>query len=203
MRAGFIVCITAILLLSPFLQLTAIASTETNLTDYLELTGKGESMTPTIYPGDRVRVKLRLNETSTKVGFWNGSNPGDIIVYGTIAALAYIPKPSCMWICHRVIEKYERDGKWFFRTMGDNNPEPDPWEVPHYWVLGLVVEINHRNYSTSEPSDYSYKAPNQSILSSDVTDLQLIGELAIGIFLGLTFGFVITKVVEKKYTNRY
>ena len=150
-----------------------------------------------------MKVKLRLNETSTKVGFWNSSNPGDIIVYCAIAALAYIPPPKCMWICHRVIEKYERDGKWFFRTMGDNNLEPDPWEVPHYTVLGLVVEIYSHNHSKSGQDGYSYTAPSQFTLSSDMNDLELIGELAIGIFIGLTFGYVVMKVSEKKNNNRY
>jgi len=42
-----------------------------------------------------------------------------------------------------------------------------------------------------------------SISTLNYTDLELIGELAIGIFIGLTFGFIATKIAEKQCTNRY
>lgn len=41
----------------------------------------------------------------------------------------------------------------------------------------------------------------QSILSLNYIDLELIGELAIGIFIGLVFGFVATKLLEKQYNK--
>lgn len=191
------VWVAVTLLFSIFLPFIVTAPARAILTEYLNLTGQGESMIPTIYPGDKVKVKLRANGTSIKTGLKNSSNSGDLIVYGVIAALVYIPQPSRMFICHRVIEKYVKDGVWFFRTMGDNNPEPDPWEVPQYWVLGVVVQITHRNLSRSEPLDYSSDLPDRPIENPGSSHLLALGDLAVGILVGLSLGFVAAKIARK------
>lgn len=81
--------------------------------------------------------------------------------------------------------------------MGDNNPEPDPWEVPPYWVLGVVVQITHRNLSRSEPLDYSSDLPDRPIENPDSTHLLALGDLAVGILVGLSIGFVAAKIARK------
>jgi len=92
-------------------------------------------MHPTIMNGDRVQVKICDDGDLIKIG--------DIIVYGSIAALAYNPNLTSMWIAHSVIEKYQKNGTWYFRTKGDNNTHIDPWEVPEHWLTGIVVRVEH------------------------------------------------------------
>jgi len=178
-------------------QLTNVETICSNCKTGLQDNGVDACIRATIYPGDEVKVKLLANGTSIKTGLKNSSNSGDLIVYGVIAALAYIPQPSRMFICHRVIEKYVKDGVWFFRTMGDNNPEPDPWEVPPYWVLGVVVQITHRNLSRSEPLDYSSDLPDRPIENPGSAHLLALRDLAVGILVGLSIGFVAAKIARK------
>jgi len=79
-------------------------------------------MVPALADGDTLKVKLYVDGSLINVG--------DIIVYCTIATMAYDPNPDAMWIGHLVFEKYQKDGEWYFKTKGDNVPEADPWEVP-------------------------------------------------------------------------
>ena len=123
------------LLISQFFTATASS------TEYMQLTGRGSSMYPTIKEGDRLTIQLCTDG--------NLINIGDIIAYSTIATGK---SPDYMWIGHRVVDKYTKDGKWYFLTQGDNNSEADPWEVPEYWLLGIVVNIEHTETS-SVPTD--------------------------------------------------
>jgi hypothetical protein len=63
---------------------------------------------------------------------------GDIIVYGSIASLAWNPNPTSIWIAHRVTEKYVKDGGLCFRTKGDNkrsrgNISIFIAQIPFFW----------------------------------------------------------------------
>lgn len=147
-------------------------------TEYLCLTVNGDSMYPAIRDGDTVKVKLRVNGSSVKVG--------DIIVYCTIAAIAYNPRPKAMFIGHRVIRKYVKDGTWHFKTKGDNSAEADPWEVPQHFLLGVVVDVVHTNRQT-EPSTAPQQYSDRSAVSTVPDDLFL------GLVIGLLVGFVVSK----------
>lgn len=156
--------------------------------EYLYLTAGGESMTPTISRGQTIKVKIGYNGTIVKAGFLNSSQPGDLLVYGSIAATSHIPQPNAMWICHRVVDKYPKNGSWYFRTKGDNNPQIDPWEVPGHFVLGVVVEIGGISPTIS-------RQESQTTKSFDPTfSLDVLGDLAVGMVIGLTVGTVILKI---------
>jgi hypothetical protein len=105
----------------------------------------------------------------------------DIIVYGSIAALAYMPNPECIWIGHRVTEKYQKNGQWWFRTKGDNNPETDPWEVPYYWVTGIVINIEQTKPITTpeETPIEPTQTDSQTFLRIEIV-LPIAGSLSLG-----------------------
>jgi signal peptidase I len=111
---------------------------------YVYLTATGDSMFPTIAEGDVVKVKICIDGDIIKAGFQNSSQPGDIIVYCAGVAITYNSRLTNMWIGHRAIKKYMKNGEWYFKTKGDNNPKTDPWEVPEHFLLGVVVQILHR-----------------------------------------------------------
>lgn len=137
-----VVCIVlALFVLSLF-------TVEASSTQYMQLTGRGSSMYPTIKEGDRLTIQLCTDGSLINVG--------DIIAYSTIATGASL---DYMWIGHRVVDKYMKDGNWYFETKGDNNPEADPWEVPEYWLLGIVVNIEHTE-SSNVPTDTTSQMDN-------------------------------------------
>ncbi|MCS7140141.1 MAG: signal peptidase I [Candidatus Nezhaarchaeota archaeon] len=82
----------------------------------------GRSMIPTFHEGDVVLV-VGVKPSDIRVG--------DIIVY----------KVSDKLIIHRVIEISINDGKYFFRTKGDNNPVPDLNLVSEDQVVGRVFGV--------------------------------------------------------------
>jgi len=144
-------------------------------------------MPPTILDGDTVTVRFCNDGAAIKAGPINSSNPGDIIVYGVIAAMAYIPEPNCMWICHRAVSKYYRDGTWYFKTQGDDCSEPDKWEVPEYYILGVVVQITHNRRSAETRG-------NNGIPMANFYPLAVFFELLVGLMVGILFGFAFIKV---------
>lgn len=127
-------------------------------------------MVPALAEGDTVKVEVCVDGSLINIG--------DIIVYCTIATMAYNPNPNAMWIGHRVVRKYQRDGKWYFKTKGDNVPEPDPWEVPEHFLLGVVVGMTNANVQD--------RASNYSAWNVDYSAIyDFLFGLVIGIFLGL------------------
>jgi len=162
--------------------------------EFIYLTAGGKSMAPTISAGQTVKIKIGYDGAILKAGFQNSSHPGDIIVYGTIVALSHIPRPKSMWICHRVVEKYAKNGSWYFRTMGDNNPQIDPWKVPGHFVLGVVVEIGCLNPTISRQKGQTMKDLEPTF------SLNALGDLAVGIVFGLTVG-VITIEIHRYNTH--
>jgi len=85
-----------------------------------------ESMVPTLRVGDVVVVS-RVDVDSISTG------PD-----GTIIAFIRPEEPNDI-IVHRAYDKLTVSGRVYFRTMGDNNPSPDPWLVPADLVVGRVV----------------------------------------------------------------
>jgi len=77
------------------------------------------SMKPTLQVGDLLLVR---RYATPKIG--------DIIVFRS---------PLGYSIVHRVIEKYVASDRVSFKTKGDANPSPDPWDVPESDVEGVVV----------------------------------------------------------------
>ncbi len=91
------------------------------------------SMKPTLRIGDLIVVQgLDPNEINAAM-----APEGDIIVF-------YKPKgwrdPNDL-IVHRAINKTLTDGEWHFKTKGDANFGPDPWEVPEDYLIGKVVNL--------------------------------------------------------------
>jgi signal peptidase len=43
-------------------------------------------------------------------------------------------------LVHRIIERSETTEGMVFRTKGDANPVPDPWQLQGEYVIGIVVE---------------------------------------------------------------
>jgi signal peptidase I len=149
--------------------------------EHLYLTVRGDSMVPALTEGDTVKVKLGVDGSSIDVG--------DIIVYCTIATMAYNPNPDAMWIGHRVVEKYQRNGKWYFKTKGDNVPEPDPWEVPEHFLLGVVVGVTCMK---TKPSSYSHENLSVTI------DHMIIGEFFLGLVIGVLLRLAIIRHSRKR-----
>ncbi len=88
-----------------------------------------ESMVPTLQVGDLLVLQGSVNASKINAD----PETGDIIVFRN-------PRnPSGISIVHRAIYKTYREGLCFFKTKGDNNLGPDPWEVPENYVIGRVV----------------------------------------------------------------
>lgn len=78
------------------------------------------SMEKEIYAGDVVLIK-KCNANSVNVG--------DIVEY----------KMEGYTVIHRIIEKRQRNGRYFFVTKGDNNNAPDLEEVKEDQLIGKVI----------------------------------------------------------------
>jgi hypothetical protein len=167
--------LTSIVFLLPiFLAITTVQA-ETTKTKYIYLTSKGNYMAPTICDGDTVKVEICTNGALIHAGPKNSTHPGDIIVY---CAGAAVPEPKYMWMCGRAIKKYWKNGEWYFKTQLDNNPEPDAWEVPEHFLLGVVVEVIRRTDSQNKP-----------ILNQYIEDFNAL--TVVDFFTGVMIGVVI------------
>lgn len=98
----------------------------------------------TIAGGDVVKVKICIDGDVIKTGFQNSSQPRDIIVFCVGVTIPYNSQPSSICVGHRPSKKYMKNREWYFKTKGDNNPKPDPWEVSEHFLLEVVVQILHR-----------------------------------------------------------
>ena len=92
-------------------------------TPYPLLSVQSGSMVPTLNVGDLIVVQ-GTPATEIKVH--------DIIVF-------HEPGIPSTLIVHRVIEVLNESGELLFRTKGDHNPGPDPWEVPASGLVGKVI----------------------------------------------------------------
>lgn len=81
---------------------------------------EGRSMWPTYDDGDILLV-VGAKSSDLKVG--------DVIIYR---------KYDNTFVVHRIVDKSFIDGKWVFRTQGDNNSYPDPYPVQEDQVVGRV-----------------------------------------------------------------
>jgi len=138
-------------------------------------------MYPAIKDGDMVKVKVCTDG--------NLINVGDIITYSVI--VTNNPHPDYMWIGHRVTQKYQNGQTWYFKTKGDNNPQPDPWTIPDYFLLGIIVEINPTKFpSDAEPTaapriSSSEKAPVETALPSIIEKIATITLAGISVLIFL------------------
>jgi len=47
---------------------------------------------------------------------------------------------------------------WYFTTKGDNNPNPDAWQIPEESIIGKVVAI-HRQFNAGTWNEINYSVP--------------------------------------------
>ncbi|MFX0068524.1 MAG: signal peptidase I [Promethearchaeota archaeon] len=90
------------------------------------------SMHPTYWEGDILFVK---HASSDHI------NVNDVIVFFVVTPGLWGLDPSIP-VVHRVIDKYEQNGQWYFITKGDNpdtNPWPDPEPIPYSNIIGKTV----------------------------------------------------------------
>lgn len=169
--------------------------------EYLYLTANGNEMAPTICNGDTARVQVCSNVSLINPGSQTNLDSGDIIVYCDAVTGS---QPRAMWTCGRVISKYFKDGHWYFKTKLDNRTEPDPWEVPDYSLLGVVVDVipNGNNLdkgsaraTNSQREQPTSKADPRFGLPEFPT---LVFDFNVGIALGLILGLTIKKVLPKR-----
>ena len=92
------------------------------------------SMVPNINKGDLLFVR-GVDPEDIKNGTAEDLE-GDIIVFDARGLWLGAPNEP---IVHRVIDKWETGGVWYFRTKGDANPSADPAPVPEDRVHGIVV----------------------------------------------------------------
>jgi len=87
---------------------------------------KGGSMEPTFWEND-VALLVEVNPAELKVG--------DIIIF------EHPTRPSGSTKAHRIIQVRVQNGKYDFRTQGDNMPDPDRHWVPEDKIRGLVIGV--------------------------------------------------------------
>lgn len=88
-------------------------------TDYPIVVVEGVSMEKTYIQGDLLILK-GIPTQDIKIG--------DVVVY-----------QRSILIVHRVVNIKVVNGETYFTTQGDNNPGPDPYDVPSTAVVGTVI----------------------------------------------------------------
>ncbi|MFX1485885.1 MAG: signal peptidase I [Promethearchaeota archaeon] len=90
------------------------------------------SMHPTYWEGDILFVRhVQPDQISVD----------EVIVFFVVTPGLWGIDPSIP-VVHRVIDKYQQNGDWYFRTKGDNpdtNPLPDPEPIPYSNIIGKTV----------------------------------------------------------------
>ena len=93
------------------------------------------SMEPTLKIGDLLVIRGGLKAEDIHAS----PKDGDIIVFKNP------DNPEGMPIVHRAIEKFQKDGKWYFITKGDNNTRDDydayGWIIPEDYIIGKVIFV--------------------------------------------------------------
>ncbi|MFX0058696.1 MAG: signal peptidase I [Candidatus Hodarchaeota archaeon] len=92
------------------------------------------SMVPKINKGDLLFVR-GVDPESIQNGTEENLE-GDVIVFDAQGLWIGAPNEP---IVHRVIDKWETGGTWYFQTKGDANHSPDPAPVPEDRVHGIVI----------------------------------------------------------------
>ncbi|MHA1342035.1 MAG: signal peptidase I [Promethearchaeota archaeon] len=110
-------------------------------TEYPIVVVTSDSMTPNINKGDLLFVK-HIPAEDIKAGTHEDLT-GDVIVYETQGVW---PVPTDAPVVHRVINKFQINGTWYFNVQGDANAYPDPpnspsltVDVPEDKIYGVVV----------------------------------------------------------------
>ncbi len=86
-----------------------------------------ESMTPNLGVGDFIIVG-------------NLDNPGEIVVGSPPSGEILVYDNGLNeYIVHRAIEKFNENGKWWFKMKGDNNQLPDLMLIPEDIIIGRVT----------------------------------------------------------------
>ena len=91
------------------------------------------SMEPTLNKGDLVFLR-GMDPDDIKTGMIEDKS-GDIIVYDARGIWEGAPEDP---IIHRVVDKINIGGVWYFLTKGDANPYPDRAYIPEDRILGVV-----------------------------------------------------------------
>ena len=92
------------------------------------------SMEPTLNKGDLVFLR-GMDPDDIKTGTIEDKS-GDIIVYDARGLWEGAPEDP---IIHRVVDKINIDGVWYFLTKGDANPYPDRAYIPEDRILSVVA----------------------------------------------------------------
>jgi len=129
-KSALLLCILVISVFVFWFGLRAVLRTEYPLCGVAS-----GSMEPTLKVGDLIVVQgLGPGEINAAT-----APEGDIIVF-------YRPKgwqdPNDL-IVHRAVDGFydEDDSKWYFKTKGDANSGPDPWDVPEDYLVGRVMSL--------------------------------------------------------------
>ena len=119
------------------------------------------SMEPNINKGDLLFIQGRDPEDIKEST--GGENDGDVIVFDAHGLWAGAPDEP---IVHRVVDKYEEDGKWYFETKGDANDYKDDEPIPENRVKGVVVgRVPYVGWIKIVLADYGLFIPVLIILS--------------------------------------
>ncbi len=118
------------------------------------------SMEPNINKGDLLFLRGMDPEDIKEK---DSEHEGDVIVYNARGLWEGAPEDP---IVHRVIDKYKKDGKWYFITKGDANNNADKEPVPAHRILGVVCgRIPYIGWIKIIMSDYGLFIPILIILS--------------------------------------
>ena len=129
---GFVMLILLALIGSLSLQWILSLALHTNVPLHTPVSG---SMEPTLRIGDLLVICGGLKAEDIHAS----PKDGDIIVFKNP------DNPKGMPIVHRAIEKFRKDGKWYFITKGDNNARDDyrlfGWIIPEDYIIGKVIFV--------------------------------------------------------------
>ena len=129
---GFVMLILLALIGSLSLQWILSFALHTSVPLHTPISG---SMEPTLKIGDLLVICGGLKAEDIHAS----PKDGDIIVFKNP------DNPKGMPIVHRAIGKFQKDGKWYFITKGDNNYYDDyklfGWIIPEDYIIGKVIFV--------------------------------------------------------------
>ena len=129
---GFVMLILLALIGSFALQWILSLALHTSVPLHTPISG---SMEPTLKIGDLLVICGGLKAEDIHAS----PKDGDIIVFKNP------DNPNGMPIVHRAIKKFQKNGKWYFITKGDNNYYDDyklfGWIIPEDYIIGKVIFV--------------------------------------------------------------